>query len=198
MQRKENGSSCLTNVMASEIGEVELEDGEINDLEDGEIDEDILHVAESNNSIFLPLEYRRQRDSFVRDQHLNDNSYGEKNRDFGFQDSSPPPNRWDTRGVSSSRGKFPRARASATVRGSRTGGRVFRGTGRHMSTGRGKTFPAKRGSQRSRILWYFIFQFCTESRLILWVFDRIIARLNLTLTYRNVIVLSTGFKQEYT
>lgn len=162
MQRKGNGSSCLTNVMASEIGEVELEDGEINDLEDGEIDEDILHAAESNNSIFLPLEYRRQRDSFVRDQHLNDNSYGEKNRDFGFQDSSPPPNRWDTRGVSSSRGKFPRARASATVRGSRTGGKVFRGTGRHISTGRGKTFPAKRGSQRSRILWYFIFQSCTE------------------------------------
>jgi len=162
IQRKGNGSSCLTNVMASEIGEVELEDGEINDLEDGEIDEDILHAGESNNSIFLPLEYRRQRDSFVRDQHLNDNSYGEKNRDFGFQDSSLPPNRWDTRGVSSSRGKFPRARASATMRGSRTRGKVFRGTGRHMSTGRGKIFPAKRGSQRSRILWYFIFQFSTD------------------------------------
>lgn len=149
--------------MAAEIGEVELEDGEINDLEDGEIDEDILHVAESKNSVFLPLERRCQRDSFVRDQHLNDNSYAEKNRDFGFQGSSPPPDRWETRGVSSSRGRFPRSRASATVRGSRTRGRGFRGTGRHIiSTGRGKAFPAKRGSTRSRILWYFIFQFCTE------------------------------------
>ena len=147
--------------MAAEIGEVELEDGEINDLEDGEIDEDILHAEESNYSVFLPLEHR-QRDSFVRDQHLNDNSYAEKNRDFGFQGSSPPPNRWDTRDAPSSRGRFPRARASATARGSRTRGRGFRGTGRHMSTGRGKTFPAKRGSQRSRILWYFINQFCAE------------------------------------
>ena len=148
--------------MAAEIGEEELEDGEINDLEDGEIDEDILHAAESNNSVFLPLEHRQRDSTFVRDQHLNDSSYAEKNRDFGFQDSSPPPNRWDTRGASSSRGRFPRARASATARGSRTRGRGFRGTGRHTSTGRGKTFPAKRGSQRSGILWYFIIQFCTE------------------------------------
>lgn len=140
--------------MASEIGEVELEDGEINDLEDGEIDEDILLATESNNSVFLPLEHR-QRDSLLRDQHLNDNSYAEKNRDFGFQDSSPPPDRWDTRGVSSSRGRFPRARASVMVRGSRTRGKGFRGTGRGMiSMRRGKTFSAKRGNPRSRILWF--------------------------------------------
>jgi len=150
-------------MMAAEIGEVELEDGEINDLEDGEIDEDLLPVAESRNSVFLPLEHRRQRDSFIRDQHLNDNSYAEKNRDFGFQVSNPPPDRWETRGVSSSRGRFPRTRASATARGSRTRGRGFRGTGRHMiPTGRGKAFPAKRGSTRSRILWYFIIPFCTD------------------------------------
>ena len=151
--------------MAAEIGDVELEDGEINDLEDGEIDEDILNAAESNNSVFLPLEHRRQRDSFVRDQHLslNDNSYAEKNRDFGFQDSSPQPDRWETRGMSSLRGRFPRARGSATLRGSRTRGKGFRGTGRRMmSTGRGKAFPTKRGSTRSRILWYFICLFCTE------------------------------------
>ena len=44
IQRKWNGSSwfaSLTDVMAAETGEAELEDGEINDLEDGEIDEDI-------------------------------------------------------------------------------------------------------------------------------------------------------------
>ena len=149
--------------MAAESGEVELEDGEINDLEDGEIDEDILNAAESSNRIFLPLEHRRQRDSFVRDQHLNDNSYAEKNRDFGFQESSPPPDWWETHGASS-RGRFLRTRASATVRGSRPRGKGLRGTGRHMisTPGRDKAFPAKRGSTRSRILWYFMFQFCTE------------------------------------
>lgn len=45
------------NVMVVESGEVELEDGEINDLEDGEIDEDILNVVELSNRIFLFLEY---------------------------------------------------------------------------------------------------------------------------------------------
>lgn len=43
------------NVMVVESGEVELEDGEINDLEDGEIDEDILNVVELSNRIFLFL-----------------------------------------------------------------------------------------------------------------------------------------------
>ena len=136
--------------MATEDGEVELEDGEINDLEDGEIDEDVLLAEESNNNnIFSRLE-PRERESLVRDQHLTDNSYGAKSRDCSFQDSSPPPGRWGIRG-GSSRGRFPRGRVSPTVRGSRAR-KGFPGNGREMM-GRGKTFPAvKRGSPRTCIL----------------------------------------------
>ena len=134
--------------MATEEGEVELEDGEINDLEDGEIDEDVLLVAESNNNVFSRLE-PRQRDSLLRDQQLNENCYGAKNRDLGFQGSIPSPDRWDTRG-GSSRGRFPRGRASPTIRGGRSR-KGFPGNGREMM-GRGKPFPLKRGSPRTRIL----------------------------------------------
>ena len=136
--------------MATEDGEVELEDGEINDLEDGEIDEDVQLAAESNINVFSRSE-PRQHDSFLRDEHLNDNFFGVKGIDFGFQDSSPPvpPGWWDTR-IGSSRGRFPRARASPTARGSRPR-KGFSGNGREM-TGRGKAFLAKRGSPRTRIL----------------------------------------------
>lgn len=145
--------------MATEDGEVELEDGEINDLEDGEIDEDVLLAAESNNNVFSRLE---PRDSLLRDQYLNlnDNSYGAKNRDFGFQDSSPPPDRWITRG-GSSRGRFPRGRASPTMRAGRAR-KGFPGNGRE-TMGRGKTFPAKRGGPRTCILCFLnLYKFCVD------------------------------------
>lgn len=129
--------------MASEDGQVELEDGEINDLEDGEIDEDVLLAAESLSR----LEHHQQHS--VRDQHSNDNSYEAKSRDFGFQESNVPPHRWVTRGgyLNSSRGRFPRDRAIPMARG-RGRGKVFRGIGRE------KTFPAKRGNPRRRILLF--------------------------------------------
>lgn len=138
--------------MATADGDIELEDGEINDLEDGEIDEEILLAAESNNiNVFSRLE-PRQQDS-LRDDNLN--SYGVNNRDFGFLNSGPSPGRWEPPGVTftpPSRERFPtRGRASPVA--TRGRGKAFRGNGREMK-GRGKSFLDQRGNSRRRILYF--------------------------------------------
>lgn len=126
--------------MASEDRELELEDGEINDLEDGEIDEDVTSARESNNNdLYLPT--HRHDQYSTREQYSSDNPFDTKIRDFGFQQFNPPPDRWETRGGSfgSFRGRFSRQRG-------RGRGKVFRGNGRE------KTYPTRRGNMRRRIL----------------------------------------------
>lgn len=126
--------------MASEDRELELEDGEINDLEDGEIDEDVPSARESNNNDLYLLTHRHDQHS-TREQYSSDNPFETKIRDFGFQQFNPPPDRWETRGGSfgSFRGRFSRQRG-------RGRGKVFRGNGRE------KTYPTRRGNMRRRIL----------------------------------------------
>ena len=132
--------------MASADYDIELEDGEINDLEDGEIDEDILLPTESSNDVFSRLEPRQEGTSF-RDHQDNANSHGVNNRDFAFHHSGPSPGRWEP---PSNRGRFPRGREGpVTPRGR---GRGFRGNGREM-IGRGKSFLARRASQNRGILY---------------------------------------------
>ena len=144
----------LKNIMASIDGDIELEDGEINDLEDGEIDEEIFLPTESNSNIFSRLE-PRQPDP-LREQRVfpeNLNSLELNSRDFVSHNSGPLPARWNPRGGSliSSRGRFPRGRASpGTARGR---GKTFRGNGREM-IGRGKPFPSKRENTRRCILYF--------------------------------------------
>lgn len=132
--------------MASADYDIELEDGEINDLEDGEIDEDILLPTESSNDVFSRLEPRQEGTS-LRDHQDNANSHGVNNRDFAFHHSGPSPGRWEP---PSNRGRFPRGRESPVT--SRGRGRGFRGNGREM-TGRGKSFLARRTSQNRGILY---------------------------------------------
>jgi len=135
--------------MASADVDIELEDGEINDLEDGEIDEDILLSTESSNNVFSRLEPRQD---LLRDDN---NSYGVNNRDFVFHKSGPSPGRWEPQRGSfapATRARFPREQkrgSPATLRGSR--GKAFRGNGRGMM-GREKSFLAKRGDSRRCIL----------------------------------------------
>ena len=144
--------STLTRVMAAADCDIELEDGEINDLEDGEIDEEILLSTESSSNVFSRLEPRHEDQ--LRDQQDNINSHGVNNRDFVFHRSGPVADRWELQGGSltpASRERFPRGRGSlVNVRGR---GKVFRGTGREM-TGRDKSYLVKRGGQRRRILYF--------------------------------------------
>ena len=135
--------------MASVDYDIELEDGEINDLEDGEIDEDILLPTESSNDVFSRLE-PRQEDPLRDQQDSVNNSHGVNNRDFVSHHSGPLPGRWEP---PLNRGRFPRGRVSPLTARGRGRGRGFRGNGREM-TGRGKSFLARKASQHRGILYY--------------------------------------------
>ena len=136
--------------MASAECDIELEDGEINDLEDGEIDEDILLPTESNNNVFSRLEPR---------QHAypeNSNSQGVISRDFVHHNLGSSSGRWETHGgpITPSRGRFPRGRTTppGVVRGGREKS-SYRGNGRQVM-GRGKPFAGNRGNTRKCILLF--------------------------------------------
>lgn len=165
-------STTLTRVMATADCDIELEDGEIYDLEDGEIDEEILLSTESSSNVFSRLE-PRQHEHLLRDQQDNTdnvNSHGLNNRDFAFYRSSPVDDRWELQGgplSSASRERFPRGRESlVNVRGR---SKVFRGSGREM-TGRGKSCLIKRGGQRRRILYFTLICFGEETKLVFFEF----------------------------
>lgn len=165
-------STTLTRVMATADCDIELEDGEIYDLEDGEIDEEILLSTESSSNVFSRLE-PRQHEDLLRDQQDNTdniNSHGLNNRDFAFYRSSPVDDRWELQGgplSSASRERFPRGRESlVNVRGR---SKVFRGSGREM-TGRDKSCLIKRGGQRRRILYFTLICFKEETKLVFFEF----------------------------
>ncbi|XP_067021110.1 zinc finger C3H1 domain-containing protein-like isoform X4 [Acropora muricata] len=133
--------------MAEADRDIELEDGEINDLEDGEIDEDIgiLLSAEASNNVLRRLEPRHVKSSSEKqDSH----GIGGNDRNFVFQSSVPPPDRREPQGGSfgpPSRGRYPRRRGTTTVRG--RGKNHFRGNELGV-TGRGKAALGKRPIQR--------------------------------------------------
>ena len=131
--------------MASAESDRELEDGEIIELEDGEIDEDIRDIllpTESNNNIFSRFEPQRE----------NSNVY------FVHNNLGPSSGRWDTHGgpITPSQGRFPRGRT--TPPGIMRGGSVkssYRGNGRQVLD-RGKSFAAKRQNTRKCILFVLL------------------------------------------
>jgi len=142
--------------MASAECDIELEDGEIIDLEDGEIDEDIRDIllsTESNNNI-----------SRVEPQAYSENS----NVYFVHHNLGPSSGRWETQGgpITPSRGRFPRGRTTppGVMRGG-SGKSSHRGNGPQVMD-RGKSFAAKRGNTRKCIL---LFSYCVVRNFLLFV-----------------------------
>lgn len=139
--------------MAEADRDIELEDGEINDLEDGEIDEDIgiLLSAEASNNVLRRLEPRHVKSSSEKQDSYG---VGGNDRNFVFQSSGPPPDRREPQVGSfgpPSRGRYPRRRGATTVRG--RGKNHFRGNELGV-TGRGKAALGKRPIQRRCILYF--------------------------------------------
>ena len=141
--------------MTSAECDIELEDGEINDLEDGEIvEEDILQCTESNNNIFSRVEPYAYPE--------NSNVY------FVRHNLGPSSRRWETHGgpITPSRGRFPRGRTTppGIMRGG-NGKSSYRGSGRQVMD-RGKSFAAKRENTRKCIL---LFSYCVVRNFLLCV-----------------------------
>lgn len=139
--------------MAETDRDIELEDGEINDLEDGEIDEDtgILFSAEASNNVLQRLEPRDVKSS---SEKQDSRGVGGNDRNFVFQSSVPPPDRREPQDGSfslPSRGRYPRRRGAMTVRG--RGKNHFRGNELGVM-GRGKAVLGKRPTQRRCILYF--------------------------------------------
>ena len=134
--------------MTSAECDTELEDGEINDLEDGEIVEDIgdiLQSTESNKNIFSRVEPYAYPE--------NSNVY------FVRHNLGPSSGRGETHGgpITPSRGRFPRGRTTPPriMRGG-SGKASYRGNGPQVMD-RGKSFAAKRENTRKCIL---LFSYC--------------------------------------
>ena len=142
--------------MTSAECDIELEDGEINDLEDGEIDEDIRDIPQSteSNNIFSRVEpYAYPENSNVYFVHHN---------------LGPSSGGWETHGgpITPSRGRFPRGRTTppGVMRGG-SGKSSYRRNGPQVMD-RGKSFAAKRENTRKCIL---LFSYCVVRNCLLFV-----------------------------
>ena len=144
--------------MASAECDIELEDGEIIDLEDGEIDEDtrdqrrdILLSTESNTNIFSRFETQRE----------NSNVY------FVHHNLGPSSGRWETHGgpITPSQGRFPRGRTTPPrIMGGGSGKSSYSGNGPQVMD-RGKSFAARRENTRKCIL---LFSYCVVRNFLLF------------------------------
>ena len=137
--------------MTSTECDIELEDGEKNDLEDGEIDEDIREIllsTESNNNIFSRVEpYTENSNVYFIHHNLGSSSRRQETQDGPITPSRPS-------------GRFPRRRT--TPPGVMRGGS---GNGPQVID-RGKSFAAKRENTRNCIL---LFSYCVVRNFLLFV-----------------------------
>ena len=136
--------------MASTELDVELEDGEINDLEDGEIDEGAYFPGES---IFSRLE-PRQEDFCDELSHV---SFEPKLRELPFHNIQSSTRRWKSVTTNFARGRHSKGRPGYSSRASKERLKPSRECAREQLVP-GKSFYRRKDSYRRRIL-YSLFSF---------------------------------------